>query len=150
MDRKSNHKVWLAICVVVLAVGQTTYLEAANGPYASNPDPADGAMIEGEPYPDPPTIPTHIWTMLIFEPGTTAVKHTGYFSDKYEDVANRIEDANLGEPPFPYPEWDNIYFVGNPDVDPTAETLVRGKTYYWCVDETDGNNVVWQGPVWSF
>jgi hypothetical protein len=74
----------------------------------------------------------------------------GYFSDKYEDVANRIEDANLGEPPFPYPEWDNIYFVGNPDVDPTAETLVRGKTYYWCVDETDGNNVVWQGPVWSF
>ncbi|MHC4500848.1 MAG: right-handed parallel beta-helix repeat-containing protein, partial [Planctomycetota bacterium] len=29
-------------------------------------------------------------------------------------------------------------------------SLVRGTTYYWTVDETDGNNVVWQGPVWNF
>jgi hypothetical protein len=47
MNRRANHKFLLAICVVVLAVVQTTYLEASNGPYASNPDPADGAEIEG-------------------------------------------------------------------------------------------------------
>ncbi|MHC4544945.1 MAG: hypothetical protein ACYTDW_10745, partial [Planctomycetota bacterium] len=45
-------------------------------------DPADGVEIEGEDYPDDPPY-THIWTMLIFNPGPTAVKHTGYFSDDY-------------------------------------------------------------------
>ncbi|MHC4735726.1 MAG: right-handed parallel beta-helix repeat-containing protein [Planctomycetota bacterium] len=131
-------------------VGQTAYLEASNGPYASNPDPADGAEIPGLPYPDPPAWPTHTWTMLIFNPGSTAVKHTAYFSEDYSKVYSRHQDANLGEPPYPYPLWDNVYFVGNPEVDPAIDSLVRDTTYYWCVDETDGNNVVWQGPVWSF
>ncbi|MHC4546693.1 MAG: hypothetical protein ACYSYL_19620 [Planctomycetota bacterium] len=92
-------------------VGQTTYLEAANGPYASNPDPADGAEIPGLPYPDPPAWPTHIWTMLIFNPGSTAVKHTGYFSEDYSKVYSRHQDANLGEPPYPYPLWDNVFLT---------------------------------------
>ncbi|MHC4654394.1 MAG: hypothetical protein ACYS91_05160 [Planctomycetota bacterium] len=130
--------------------GQTTYLEASNGPYASNPDPADGEMIEGERYPEPPAPQTHIWTMLVFDPGATAVKHTGYFSEDYSKVYNRHQDANLGSPPYPYPMWDNVYFAGNPEAEPAVDSLVRGVTYYWCVDETDGNNVVWQGPVWSF
>ncbi|MHC4733618.1 MAG: LamG domain-containing protein [Planctomycetota bacterium] len=130
-------------------VGQTTYLEAADGPYASNLDPADGAMIDGEPYPEAPPF-THIWTMLTFSPGSTAVKHTGYFSDDYSKVYNRHQDANLGQPPFPYPGWDNIYFAGNPEVDPAVDTLVRGTTYYWTVDETDAQGNTFAGDIWEF
>ncbi|MHC4633245.1 MAG: hypothetical protein ACYS9C_18525, partial [Planctomycetota bacterium] len=112
-------------------------------------DPADGEVIGGEFYPVEPPY-THIWTMLVFEPGPTAVKHTGYFSDKYEDVANRIEDANLGEPPYPYPGWDNIYFAGYPLVPPANDTLVRGTVYYWTVDATDAQGNTFAGDVWEF
>ncbi|MHC4546113.1 MAG: hypothetical protein ACYSYL_16610 [Planctomycetota bacterium] len=135
---------------VITATGTTVFLEAANGSYASNPDPADGAGIEGEPYPEPPAPTTHIWTMLIFDPGLTAVKHTAYFSDDYSKVYNRHQDANLGQPPYPYPGWDNIYFVGNPEVPPAIESLVRNTTYYWCVDETDALGTTYPGDVWEF
>ncbi|MHC4546889.1 MAG: LamG domain-containing protein [Planctomycetota bacterium] len=84
---------------------------------ATPKDPVDGEEIEGEPYPDDPPY-THIWTRLIFNPGPTAVKHTGYFSDDYSKVYTRHQDANLGSPPYPYPGWEYIYFAGNPEVDP--------------------------------
>ncbi|MHC4546958.1 MAG: PA14 domain-containing protein [Planctomycetota bacterium] len=72
---------------------------------------------------------------------------------------SRHEDANLGSPPYPYPGWENIYFVGNPEVGTATDSLVRGKTYYWCVDETDiwGNTFpfdpadnIWVFTVLSF
>ncbi|MHC4546492.1 MAG: LamG domain-containing protein, partial [Planctomycetota bacterium] len=96
---------------------------------ASALDPADGAEIDGEDYPDDPPY-THIWTMLIFDPGPTAVKHTGYFSDDYSKVYSRHQDVNLGSPPYPFPGWEYIYFAGNPEVGTATDTLVRGKTYY--------------------
>ncbi|MHC4655209.1 MAG: LamG domain-containing protein, partial [Planctomycetota bacterium] len=96
---------------------------------ATPKDPLDGEEIEGEDYPDDPPY-THIWTMLIFNPGPTAVKHTGYFSDDYSKVYTRHQDANLGSPPYPFPGWEYIYFAGNPEVGTATDTLVRGKTYY--------------------
>ncbi|MHC4543293.1 MAG: DUF1349 domain-containing protein [Planctomycetota bacterium] len=113
-------------------------------------DPLDGDEIDGEPYPDPPAPQTHIWTMLIFNPGPTAVEHTGYFSDDYSKVYTRHPDANLGPPPYSYPGWEYIYFAGNPEVAPATDTLVRGTTYYWTVDETDALGNVFPGGIWEF
>ncbi|MHC4640174.1 MAG: right-handed parallel beta-helix repeat-containing protein [Planctomycetota bacterium] len=122
------------------AAAETIYLDAADGPYASNPTPSDGDVIEGSPLGD------DIYTTLDFIPGATAVKHTGYFSDDYAEVSGRAQDANLGDPPY----GGYRYYVGLYAVPPATESLVQGRTYYWTVDETDANGVLWQGPVWSF
>jgi hypothetical protein len=120
-------------------------IHQVSGPYASNPNPADGAVITGEIYVD------NIWTKLIFVPGATAVKHTGYFSDNYDDVTNRIEDANLGAPPYAaVPGWEYTFFAGNPAVPPAVETLLRSTKYYWCVDETDAMGTTFPGDIWDF
>jgi len=116
--------------------------------------PADGAVIGGVVYP-PTGEPTHILTKLIFLPGPTAVKHTGYFSDNEQDVINRIEDANLGQPPFPtMTGYETTYFVGMPEGlipgDPYPYTLVRGTVYYWTVDETDEWGNTFPGDIWKF
>ena len=66
----------------------------------ANDSPADGAVIPGDDYPFTGE-PTHIWTTLDFIPGATAVKHTGYCSENYDDVLLRVQDANLGDPPNP-------------------------------------------------
>jgi hypothetical protein len=110
--------------------------------------PADGAVIEGEDYPFTGE-PTHIWTTLDFLPGPTAVKHTAYFSDKWEDVLLRVQDANLGSPPNPTIA-PYRYYVGLPVVEPYIESLVRGTVYYWTVDETDALGNTFPGDIWEF
>jgi len=143
-EKKIVMAMFLVVWVITVA-GQTVFLEAANASYASNPSPADGAVIPGEILLD------NIWTKLIFVPGATAVEHTGYFSDNYDDVAGRIEDANLGSPPYAaVPGWEYTFFAGNPQVPPADETLVRGVTYYWCVDETDSLGFTYPGDIWEF
>ncbi|MHC4088347.1 MAG: choice-of-anchor Q domain-containing protein [Planctomycetota bacterium] len=107
--------------------------------------PADGEVITGEIAGD------NIWTKLIFIPGPTAVEHTGYFSDNYDDVVNRIEDANLGPPPFATTlGLEYTYFAGNPAVGPAVETLVRGTKYYWTVDAIDAQGNTFAGDIWEF
>ncbi len=130
---------------VITAMGQTAFLEAANGSYASNPYPADGAVIVGD------IVGGNIFTELIFVPGGTAVEHTGYFSDDYSKVESRHPDANLGPPPYgQLPDYKYTFWVGNPAVPPADETLVRGVTYYWCVDETDSLGTTYPGDIWEF
>ncbi|MHC4113447.1 MAG: Ig-like domain-containing domain, partial [Planctomycetota bacterium] len=74
--------------------------------------PVDGAVIPGDPY---PPIPTILYTELVFSPGSTAVKHTGYLSKVRDKVANRAEDANLGSPPLGhYSGYEYKYFAGHP------------------------------------
>jgi hypothetical protein len=112
---------------------------------SSSPNPADEAVIPGE------IVSGNIATKLIFLPGVTAVEHTGYFSDNYDEVANRIEDANLGPPPYgDQPDYKYTFFVGYPGVPPAEDSLVRGMTYYWCVDETDALGTTYPGDVWEF
>jgi hypothetical protein len=144
---------WIGLAVTSHSAGNlvTATIDSVGGdvsfgpwPYASNPSPANGSAINGFPYP-----PDYIYAVMNFEAGDFAVKHTGYFSDNRNDVVNRIEDANLGQP---HPDYPTVYFVGVPFPDYTRHTdsLVRGTWYYWCVDETDSNNVVWQGDIWRF
>jgi hypothetical protein len=111
--------------------------------------PADGVVIPGD------TAGPSIWTKLIFIPGPTAVEHTGYFNEDYSKVAGRIQDANLGPPPFvEYPGWEYSYAVGLPPGevpgDPYTDTLVRGQKYYWTIDETDAQGNVYPSDIWEF
>jgi hypothetical protein len=109
----------------------------------ANPIPADGASILGEVYP----VTGAIYTILGFTAGVGAVSHEAFFSDNIAKVIARDTNVSLGAPPFHRPLK---YFVGHPLFPPAIDSLVRGMTYYWCVDETDGNGVVWRGQVWSF
>ncbi|MHC4112615.1 MAG: LamG-like jellyroll fold domain-containing protein, partial [Planctomycetota bacterium] len=109
--------------------------------------PVDGAVIPGDPYPPTPSI---LYTELIFDPGPTAVQHTGYLSKVRDKVANRAEDANLGSPPLGhYSGYEYKYFAGHPAFYP-FEGLIRGQIYYWTVDETDSFGNVYSGDVWEF
>ncbi|MHC4642087.1 MAG: hypothetical protein ACYS32_10615, partial [Planctomycetota bacterium] len=140
MNGRVNHKVRLAVWVVVLAVAGAVWDCTTVRGEAQPEFPADGAVIDGSPLGD------DIYTTLDFIPGATAVKHTGYFSDNYDDVANRIEDANLGNPPYSAYR----YYVGLYVVPPATESLVRGTTYYWTVDETDAEGKIYPGDIWEF
>jgi len=127
---------------VITATGTTVFLEAANGSYASNPVPADGEVIAGMEYGD------NIYTTLDFTPGESAVSHEGFFSDDPAKVAARDPSVSLGPPP--YPTYPTRYFVGMPMVEPYTDSLVRGVTYYWCVDETDDLGTTYPGDIWEF
>jgi hypothetical protein len=108
--------------------------------------PEDSTVIAGNLHAN-----GNLWTYLIFDPGATAVKHTGYFNEDYSKVEGRVQDANLGEPPYAsVPGWEYTYYAGNPDVQPANDTLVRGNLYYWTVDETDPFGNVYPGGIWEF
>ena len=89
---------------------------------AYGPDPYDGAKFI-----DPEVILS--WTA-----GFGAKIHHIYFGDNYTDVDNGNDDTYKGT-------------VGATGYAPG--TLKREKTYYWRVDEFDGNTM-YKGEVWSF
>ncbi|MEE9465699.1 MAG: LamG-like jellyroll fold domain-containing protein, partial [Candidatus Neomarinimicrobiota bacterium] len=110
--------------------------------------PLNGTVIPGNIYIPDPNI---IFTKMIFIPGATAVKHTGYFNEDYSKVEGRVQDANLGEPPYTsVPGLEYTYYAGNPNVQPADGTLVRGMKYYWTVDETDVWGNTFGGEIWEF
>jgi len=117
--------------------GKIVYAES----YASNPIPADGEVIDGALMGD------DIYTTLDFTAGDGAVSHEAFFSDNISVVVNREASASLGAPPYlPTPR----YYVGLYVVEPYTDSLVRGVTYYWCVDETDDLGTTYPGDVWEF
>jgi parallel beta-helix repeat protein len=144
--RRRIMSIFLVVWVITIT-GQTVYAETEDGSYASNPIPVDGAMILGSIYPPNPPY-THVYTTLDFTAGDGAVSHEAFFSDDPAKVNAREPNVSLGAPPMP--PYPTRYYVGLPLIEPYTDSLVRGTKYYWCVDETDGNNVVWQGPVWIF
>ena len=77
-------------------------------PYASNPYPADGAVLAD----------TNV--TLSWEPGFGAILHYLYFGDDYDVVSNATGGMPCGA-------W--TYSPG---------TLDSEKTYYWRIDEVDG------------
>ncbi len=91
-------------------------------PLAFNPDP-----IDGTPFVDPNVLLT--WTA-----GSGAVSHRVYFGDKLQDVQAGAGATTKGE------RSDPNYSPG---------TLALNKTYYWRVDEFDGQTTH-TGAVWSF
>ena len=106
-------------------------------PYASKPDPKDGALYSGT------------WATISWRPGAYAVSHDVYVGDNFDDVNDATQDSEV--------------FRGNMDSDTTyylvgfigyafPDGLVPGTTYYWRIDEVNEAepNSPWKGDVWSF
>jgi len=148
MGKRRNPKTSVLMAVILLglgwtiAAGKTIYPNVSDGPYASNPIPADGSYVEPEDIGGYPCV------KLFWDEGEGSIAHSGYFSTDFDDVNDRVQDANLGAP---YGSLPGLYYVvGYPAMPPPAnEPMVRGTTYYWCVDEFDGTGT-WPGPIWSF
>jgi len=127
------------------AEGEKVFLNAVayyTGPKhtASNPDPGDGENV-----PPQDEVEGGVYMLLRFDPGDDAIAHTAYFSDVYEDVFNRVEDVNLGPPPYPV-YMPTGYYVGLDDANLPAfarEPLATSVTYYWAVDEFNGPEEAW-------
>ncbi|MCK4293042.1 MAG: LamG domain-containing protein, partial [Planctomycetes bacterium] len=82
-------------CRIYDRVLTSAEVQALAIPYhASNPDPDDGSAVP------PKASGANLCMILKYEPGKGAVSHTGYFSENYDDVLDRVAGANLGEPPY--------------------------------------------------
>jgi len=92
---------------------------------ASNPTPADGAVI------------TQTGVALTWTAGTYADSHHVYLGTSFDEVYNGTPDTDKGSTP-----WA-AYWAPDLDV---------GKTYYWRVDEVSPTHPdsPWRGPVWRF
>lgn len=100
--------------------------------YALNPSPSDSSLYE------------NTWASLSWEPGDTSVSHDVYMSESFDDVNDRAPAAFTGSLSVPF---STVGFPGFPFPD----GLAPGTTYYWAVDEVEGDGTTkYQGPVWSF
>ncbi len=106
-----------------------------NQPYASRPDPADGAMYEAT------------WVTLSWTPGDLAVSHNVYLGDKFDDVNDATQESEV----FRGNQTTDFYVAGFPGF-AYPDGLVPGTTYYWRIDEVNEAepDSPWKGDVWSF
>ena len=96
-----------------------------SSPFATNPNPADGATGVA-------TNADLSWT-----PGVGGTSHDVYFGISFNDVNDATDYSTL---PGRGRQTATSYDPG---------TLVQGQKYYWRIDEYDGS-VVHKGTVWSF
>ena len=102
-------------------------------PFASSPEPADGALFEAT------------WANLAWRSGGLTVTHDVYFGTNPDDVNDGAEGTFVGN------TVSDFQIVGFPGF-PVAEGLAPGTTYYWRVDEVNDSepNSPWKGNVWGF
>ena len=102
-------------------------------PYASGPNPKDGAMLEAT------------WASLSWRAGDFAVSHDVYFGDNFDDVNSGAEGTFVGN------LGTTSQVVGFPGF-PIPDGLQAGTTYYWRIDEVNDAdpNSPWNGDIWSF
>jgi len=102
-------------------------------PYASNPDPADGALY------------SDVWATISWSSGAFTVSHDVYMGDNFDDVDSGAGDTFRGN------QTDTYYIAGFPG-NAFPDGLVPGTTYYWRIDEVNeaDPNSPWKGEVWSF
>ena len=111
-------------------VGDVWTFASLNG-RASEPDPADGAVLE------------QAFALLQWTAGLSAASHDVYISDNMDDVVAGAEAAFAGN------LTETSLSVGVPD-SPAPDGLA-GATWYWRVDAVeDDPNVVHEGEIWSF
>jgi len=104
------------------------YIKTTSG----NPTPADGSF-----HPD-------TWASISWGPGAVAVSHDVYFSENFDDVDSRAENAFLGN------QVNTNFVVGFPGF-LFPDGLIPGATYYWRIDDVKADGVTkYQGDVWSF
>ena len=102
-------------------------------PFALNPSPEDGALIEAT------------WVNMTWSPGALAVSHDAYVGESFDNVSDGTGDTFVGN------QTETALIVGFPGF-PFPSGLVPGTTYYWRIDEvneTDPNSP-WKGDIWSF
>jgi hypothetical protein len=104
-------------------------------PYASGPDPANGAMHEAT------------WVTLSWRAGPFAVSHDVYVGENFDEVDEATRDSDV----FRGNQAEDFIVAGFPG-NPYPEGLAPGTTYYWRIDEVNDAdpNSPWKGPVWSF
>ena len=102
-------------------------------PFASRPNPADGAVLEAT------------WVDLTWSPGALALSHDVYIGDNFNEVNDGTGDTFIGN------QSTTSLFLGIPGF-LYPEGLVTGTTYYWRIDEVNDAepNSPWKGDVWSF
>ncbi len=100
---------------------------------ATDPDPANGAIIE------------QTWVNLSWTAGDLAVSHDIYLGDDFDAVRDGTPDTFRGN------QAGTFFTVGFPGF-PYPDGLVPGTTYYWRIDEVNqaDPNSPWVGDVWSF
>ena len=105
----------------------------AEYPFASGPNPADGALHEDT------------WVNLSWRVGDFAVSHDLYLGENFDDVNAGAESTFQGNQPA-------TFFVAGFPGFAYPDGLVPGTTYYWRVDEVNDTepNSPWKGPVWRF
>jgi RHS repeat-associated protein len=89
---------------------------------SSNPDPADGTT-----YPD-------TYGFLKWTEGATAASFDVYFGTNPTPGPSEFQKNQTG----------TSFFFGAPD------SLVRGTTYYWRIDDVEDDGTTHKGQVWSF
>jgi len=114
-----------------LANGAAWLLIEIAVPYATEPTPADGALLED------------VWVNLGWAPGTSAVSHDVYLGDNYDDVAAGTGDTFRGN-------QASTMFIAGFFGFPYPDGLVPGTTYYWRIDEVEADGTTVTGEVWSF
>jgi len=105
----------------------------SNYPYASSPNPPDGALHEDT------------WINLSWRAGDFAVSHDVYLGDHFDDVSNGSGDTFRGN-------QNTTFYVAGFAGFAYPDGLVPGTTYFWRIDEVNDAdpNSPWKGPVWSF
>ncbi|HUU17506.1 MAG TPA: LamG domain-containing protein [Sedimentisphaerales bacterium] len=100
-------------------------------PYATEPSPANGALLE------------ETWVTLGWAPGKSAVSHDVYMADNLADVESGAESAFQGN------QATTMFIAGFAGF-AFPDGLVPGTTYYWRVDEVEADGTTVSGEVWSF
>jgi hypothetical protein len=116
-------------------IQQMMQTSAGAYPWASSPNPADGALH------------ADTWVTLSWNAGDFAVSHDVYLGDNFDDVNEATNDSDT----FQGNQGSTFFVAGFPGF-AYPEGLVPGTTYYWRIDEVNeaDPNSPWKGDVWSF
>ncbi|MBC8468762.1 MAG: hypothetical protein H8D56_04760 [Planctomycetes bacterium] len=110
--------------------GKTTVTARSTGK-AYNPTPADSAYHEDT------------WASLGWSPAESAASHDVYFGENYNNVNDGAGETFVGN------QLATFMVVGFPGFT-YPDGLIPGTTYYWRIDEIEGDGTIRKGDIWSF